>query len=916
MRKNVIISILLIIISHIGFTQQNQDFNLFQIENNRIKLTVECQKGMLYSEKISFSDNNFNEMIKTDGDFAFEIVWTDWMSPGMDNNAENPVTLSKKDFKFVNYFENNLPDGIKQVEAFYKGRNQHLQLSMTYLIEPDNYYVKRKIAIRDTLFQKHFLHQIRPLDARLNPPEELKIIKEGGFGQPVAFQFKNRGVFYGLEYPASTNTIKLNNENSYQLTCAKYVGKKISSDWIESDWVVLGFTPDTYVKKWFMDYVDDLKVAPNTPYTLYNTWYDLRSENYPVGGYTKWLQEENYMNKRNVLRLYQSIRKNFIDKYDVPLNAFVLDDGWDVYASNWQLNKTAFPDGMSPIVDEFKQGNTQLGMWFGPTGGYSARMKRINWYRENGYEVVGEEKQWGGAQLCLAGKNYSKLFKKRTLEFVKQGVAFYKWDGIQFSCSEAYHGHPIGLYSQIAVLDTLISTINAIHQVNPNVYHSITSGTWLSPWWLKYANQIWMQGQDYGYADVPSYNQRDAAITYRDLTLYDDFHKKKFWFPISNMMTHGLIKGKIEVPYLGESLDKFADNAILYFARGVSMYELYTSPDNMNDAQWQVIAHSLKWAKDNFSVLMNTEMVGGDPGKKQTYGFLHLKENKGIVAARNPYIENQKLEIELSPEFGLDDDAKNLVLEKVYPYRWVSPEIYKSGDKISLPLDGYETAIYEIYPIEESQEPFIAGVPFDSQLDDQGNWIIRYYKTKEAPKLLNKKIVKKINYQGNKITSDNLPVPPRKENEIITNFSAVRKDSKIEIDFEMGHQPENATIGFLLKSRDRQKAQLPMIEFILDGELIQPKFNGSPVDEKFNMSHQKSGWYTIQTELRKHHLVLDMKNKWSGDIDIWSIDYQFNPCITLKIETNNKCEHRIFPPHIAKKGSFKENIKLGAINVD
>ena len=98
-----------------------------------------------------------------------------------------------------------------------------------------------------------------------------------------------------------------------------------------------------------------------------------------------------------------------IEKHNIKLDAFVLDDGWDVYESDWQVKKGDEPNGFKPLADELKKTNTTLGVWFATTGGYSFRMRRLNWMKEHGYETVGKTRD--NMMLCLAGKNYSELFK-------------------------------------------------------------------------------------------------------------------------------------------------------------------------------------------------------------------------------------------------------------------------------------------------------------------------------------------------------------------------------------------------------------------------------------------------------------------------------------------------------------------------
>ena len=73
-------------------------------------------------------------------------------------------------------------------------------------------------------------------------------------------------------------------------------------------------------------------------------------------------------------------------------------------------------------------------------------------------------------------------------------------------------------------------------------------------------------------------------------------------------MTHGIIKGDLQK--LGgesEPLDKFTDNAVLYFARGVAMWELYVSPDLLSEGEWAAIVEGGAWARDRFDTLKSTE---------------------------------------------------------------------------------------------------------------------------------------------------------------------------------------------------------------------------------------------------------------------------------------------------------------------
>jgi hypothetical protein len=533
-------------------------------------------------------------------------------------------------------------------------------------------------------------------------------------------------------------------------------------------------------------------------------------------------------------------------------------------------------------------------------------MKRVNWMKEHGYEVVGTTKNT--AMLCLGGTKYSGLFKKRVTDFVaNDGVSYFKWDGIQFSCSESDHGHSVGIYSRRSILESLIDKCRAVREKNPKVFLNITSGTWLSPWWVKYANQIWMQGSDYGYADVPSISPRDAAITYRDFILYDDFTNNNWWFPIANLMTHGIIKGNLQM--LGgqeEPLDKFTNEAFLYFARGISMWELYISPDILTDGEWDAMGQAMHWARDRFPILSSTEMVGGDPRKRETYGYVHFNGKKGIIAARNPWIEAKSLRVNLLTAYGLDADASSLVLERVYPSRWVSPKLYKTGELLELPLGGYETAIYELYPIAEADVPLLTGAMFDVVNTQDGSSVLSVYESSHAAKLMNPD-----QFKASSPFSDALkrmksqPEPVEKRS---MGFVLGRATSELQASFTLDQSVTEASLALLLTPEKgmRTKSQ-PTVLVSMGGKLD---------TAKCEKGEGLSKWYVVKVPVGEHDARIRIESmgqngKWNGQVSVWMICKQKQQSVEVAFSSNKPVNHRPMPPKPFPTGVVVKNVKLG-----
>jgi len=669
--------------------------------------------------------------------------------------------------------------------------------------------------------------------------------------------------------------------------------------------MVMGVTPEPYVKKWFFDYVKTIRVAPAEPYSLYNSWYDLRSADYPK------VPKDAVMNQKNVLRIWDEIRTNMIEKYNIHLNAFVLDDGWDVYQSDWQLRKKQFPNGLKPISDTLAKSGTALGIWFGPVGGYSFKKERVKWMYEHGYEVTGNTKTFVSANLCLAGKKYSKLFRKRVTDFVKNDdVGYFKWDGIQFACSEPGHGHPVGIHSRRAVMESVIEKCKAVRAINPDVYINVTSGTWLSPWWVQYANQIWMDAADYAFADVPSISRRDNAMTYRDYALFDDFHIRKFWFPVSNLMTHGIIKGRLENISKEEPIDKFTNNTVLYFARGVSMWEFYISPDELTDAEWNALSQSVKWAKDRFEFLANTFMVGDNQAVGNTYGYVHFKGNKGVIAVRNPKIENDRLTVTLDPEYGLDEKAANLVVEQVYPKRYIYPQLYSAGGKITFELGGFETAVFDIYPLDETVPPLLAGAIFDLKTDGT-EMTYTVIKGEQNIRFLNPEKIETLEREGAKIGISDLK--PDYQLDVMepgysTQFSAGENNYTFTIDPSRTMTSRMEMVALLLKP-DTVGGDFPEVT-IRQGkkELKTEKQSGRGAWQWVSAVPEGSSKDLITVEINK--------SGWHGQARLWLNTAKKKSGYVLKVTTGQKIKERVMPPLPFPENEFRNYLMLDEKRID
>jgi hypothetical protein len=423
-----------------------------------------------------------------------------------------------------------------------------------------------------------------------------------------------------------------------------------------------------------------------------------------------------------------------------------------------------------------------------------------------------------------------------------------------------------------------------------------------------------MQGYDYGYSNVPSFSRRDRAITYRDYVLHDGLRKNDLWFPIANLMTHGIIKGHLQK--LGgeaEPLDKYTDNAVLYFARGVAMWELYVSPNLLTSEEWTALTDAIRWAKDRFDILCTTDMVGGDPGQREPYGYLHFSGKRGIIAVRNPFMEKNSIDVKLSSSHGFDPNASSLVLERVYPTRWISPELYQTDSRIEIPLSGYETAVYEIYPLVESGDPLLCGSIFEVMNGEGDKREMRMIEISDDACFLNPENIDRISWEGQEVDLSQFKLPEKCLSNPVKEASLIASEHKdgfdIELTFEINDAASNTTLAVLMETDpDFERAEELMARGLLDD-----------VETDLEIEQEKGQWAWIKIKIGsgRHvvHILEDSEEDtvpWRGKISAWLVcNVQPEPA-SLVLELKEKGDHdRPMLPSPWPAGTIRLNFKVG-----
>ena len=378
--------------------------------------------------------------------------------------------------------------------------------------------------------------------------------------------------------------------------------------------------------------------------------------------------------------------KKFIEPYDIELNSFVFDDGWDDLDSVWYFDPIKFPEGFAPQVDLCKKYNSGIGVWMSPFGGYGDNKKR----RVESAQREGLETNDKG--LSLAGSNYYNRFLERSLNMLNNyNVNYFKFDG--FGGSNPKY---------LPDMEAGARLIKELRKFNPEVFINITVGSWPSPFWLQYADCTWRGSGDLHQAGQGSRTQK--FITYRDGTLYNNIVKRAPYYPLNSIMTVGIAYANLGHPknFINDDIEDFKDMVRSSFGSGSSLQELYISHDRMKEDFWPILAEAAVWSKENEEILVDTHWIGGSPINLEVYGFASWTPDKGIIMLRNPGEKIVVYELNLNEALELPENYKSdFKLQSPWQEDSEEPVLRVGIDELCrIELKPFETKVLEVISLK------------------------------------------------------------------------------------------------------------------------------------------------------------------------------------------------------------------------
>ena len=526
------------------------------------------------------------------------------------------------------------------------------------------------------------------LDLRVNG----EVFRETG-AAPASFPLFSAALFLGIEHVSGTcrvdddvarlwQTPHLPLGETWQFVATAVVG------WARLTDCSL-ITADTRIRRAFYDYLDTVRLKPADLELHTNTWWTL-----PLP-----------FSETDVLRDIAALRQGFAERTGLFFDSFALDLGWSNPRSIWQVDPKRFPNELRTITDSLGALGAKLGLWVSPGSAYPEGLDNL-WLASAGYETtpLDHANHPLSRVACFAlGGRYQREFKNNLVRLARDyQLRHVKLDFMLHSCAVASHGHPVGSDSAHAIAAGLADVLDSLRTVNPDMaLEPLCTGYPPSPWWTtKTPYVLGPYGDDVPYGRVPSPAWMESLITARDIAYRQD--RDQWLMPSQAIETIDIVR---------QSPGDFENLAVMAIGRGRWFISTYLKPELMTPQNWDFFAALVRWARANKKFIAHAELFGGQPEKREAYGYQFHHPERDIYCARNPWLEERSITL---PTCAAVTEVRDLHM--IYPRREFVARLIPGAAAPVLALAAYETVMLETVPAAESEPSAPARLPVDASL--------------------------------------------------------------------------------------------------------------------------------------------------------------------------------------------------------
>ncbi len=617
------------------------------LENDFLRRTVSTEGGRLQTVEIVNKRAGRTAKPTTAEEFRLRF------SQGT-HRPDTAFTLTAADFKVVK--------AVRAKESLVynlEHADRQLRVEARYELAPDDFYLRKRLTItsakpitleRIDVEALSFPDAYQPYTVRAitaNAPGKWS----PGLGQPL--YTSNSATFWGIEFPAADNRVK-----DGALSAGYLWGRELKADAPYRAYAaVMGVSDDpAFMTDAFFAYIDRIRVRPLRLQVQYNSWFD----------YGGGVRKETFSN--SVAKIHRELVG---ERGNKPLAMYVIDDGWQDTGADWS-NKVwkvngKFDADFASSRKAAADARSRLGLWLSP-GCLFGASSQVGKLRAQGFEALDT---W----MSMAGPKYMQALEDRMVELTKQGVGFFKLDGVfghlnqrNFELHGGKYGLPempqlglegftsgdtrlndarydeLKIYYLTAGTERLMRLFAELAQANPDIYIIISNGAFLSPWWLQSVDTVWMINA----GDAAGGSSRTAELVYRDGRYHEIWRQQNAQFPMCSIFNHEPKKTGT-----GESKDEFRRYLYMNISRGTGFIELYIKPFALQPGDWDVISEGLYWADDVFPTFKRARLHGGSPDAGEVYGYTAWDKAQGYISIHNPSAAAQTYTVTLDRGFGL-----------------------------------------------------------------------------------------------------------------------------------------------------------------------------------------------------------------------------------------------------------------------
>ncbi|MCC6393743.1 MAG: alpha-galactosidase [Bryobacterales bacterium] len=568
------------------------------------------------------------------------------------------------------------------LELRYGGTGDDPEVRIRYQLPPGKMYLRKQIALR-------WSERRRLLRADLDNWSGVK--RNWASMHADRMPYGSHPIYCdtlwaGVEFPAAFNEY---GREGFVLR-SRPGGIEIGREWVELHSTATGAAEPRRVYEAFLEYLEDIRLAPPRLVACYNSWWTLP---------TVVRQSDN-------LALIQDLKAKMYDRFGIFFDIVTTDMGWSNPRTIWQIDRSILPRGFDDIRAIVEPAGAKLGLWMSPSEVYPP-VCDYAYLEKQGYVVLWNNRDRRGEKrfaVSLADPKYRDEVKSQLRKLIREnGLGHIKYDGFAAEEPRAHHGLLAGKDSVEPLAAYSLELLKASKQedaslvTEPTYMNSLAN--YISPWILKYSDSVWgNSGGDCPRGIGPAPDYRESHTTAREYFIFSSM--REFWLP-QNAVHY------FDIVHCDEGKG-FANHAAMAFGRGRFFLSTYLNPKFMDTDDWRIYAGLLKWARSNRDLMRNTVMAPSRVELGEPYVYGHWLGMRGVLAVRNPSNETKDFVLDLR-RAGAPKGLADAVCYSQYPYRRGIASGLGGSSAVELRLAPWELLFLEVAPRGGIREPVALG---------------------------------------------------------------------------------------------------------------------------------------------------------------------------------------------------------------